>query len=93
MAKKTAAKRVKQSVPQIDLKGDDFIHAVPEDQNIEIIIHWKGQGYQPEFINPVKAFSKQDGKLKIINRNLPDTCYTFDIKEVKNAYLMLMEVK
>ena len=90
MAKKTVSKLGKQSVPQIDLKGDDFIHAVPEEHNMEIIIHWKGQGYKPEFINPVKAFSKQGGKLKIINRNLPDTCYTFDVKEVQRAFIVPM---
>lgn len=82
----------KSLVPTLNLKGDDFIHAVPDDHNMELIIHWKGQGYQPEFINPVKAFSKQDGKLKIINRNLPDTCYTFDIKEVSKVYLMPMDI-
>lgn len=82
----------KSVVPTINLKGGDFIHEVPTDLNMEIIIHWKGQGFQPEFINPVKAFSKQDGKLKIINRNLPDTCYTFDIKEVSKVYLMPMEI-
>lgn len=81
------------SVPTINLKGDDFIHAIPEDQHMEIIVHWKGQGYKPEFINPVLAFGKQDGKLKIINRNLPDSCYTFDIKEISKAYIMPMETK
>lgn len=79
-------------IPTLNLKGDDFIHAVPEDMNMELIIHWKGQGFQPEHINPVKAFSKQDGKLKIINRNLPDTCYTFNLKEIKRVYLLPMGI-
>lgn len=85
------AKKTKVDAPTLDLKVDDFIHVVPDDQRLEIIIHWKGQGYAPEFINPVKAFAKQDGKLKIINRNLPGTSYVFDIKEIKNAFIIPME--
>lgn len=82
----------KSAIPTINLKGDDFIHQVPDGSKFEIIVHWKGQGYEPESINPVKAFSLQDGKLKIINRNLPDTCYTFSVKEIKRAYLIPMEM-
>lgn len=80
----------KSLVPTLKLKGDDYIHAVPDEHNIELIIHWKGQGFTPEYINPVKAFAKQDGKLKIINRNLHDTCYTFDVKEIKCVYVIPM---
>lgn len=80
----------KSPVPTLKLTGDDYIHAVPDEHNIELIIHWKGQAFQPEHINPVKAFAKQDGKIKIINRNLPDTCYTFDIKEIKRVYVIPM---
>lgn len=78
-------------VPQLDLKRADFIHAVPENENIEIIVHWKLKNCQPEFINPVKAFSKQDGQLKVINRNLPDTCYTFDLKQVRRVFIIPAE--
>jgi hypothetical protein len=85
------SKKNKSPVPTLNLKGDDFIHSVPDEIRLELIIHWKGQGYQPEHINPVKAFAKQDGKLKIINRNLPDVCYTFDIKEIKNVFVMPMD--
>lgn len=84
------SKKNRSPVPTLNLKGDDFIHAVPDDMSMEVIIHWKGQGYQPEHINPVKAFAKQDGKFKVINRNLPDTCYTFNIKEIKNVYFLPM---
>lgn len=86
MSKKNAP-----AMPTINLKGDDFIHTVPEHLKLEVIIHWKGQGYQPEHINPVHAFSVQAGKFKVINRNLLDTCYTFDIKELKCVYLIPME--
>lgn len=85
-------KKVKHAIPSINLKGGDFIHAVPDDLKMEVIIHWKGKGYQPEYINPVKAFSVQEGKFKVINRNLPDTCYTFDIKELQRVYLLPMDV-
>lgn len=85
MAKKSAA-------PTLKLTGDDYIHHVPEDQNLELIIHWKGNGYQPEFINPILAFAKQDGKLKVINRNLPDTSYVFNLKEIKRVFIMPMGV-
>lgn len=88
------SKKNKSPVPTINLKGDDFIHAVPEDQNLEVIIHWKGQhkgqSYQPEYINPVHAFAVQDGKFKVINRNLLDTSYVFNIKEIKCVYLLPM---
>lgn len=80
----------KSAVPSLNLKGDDFMHTVPEGMNMELIIHWKGQGYQPEHINPVHAFAKQDGKIKIINRNLLDTAYVFNLKEVKCVYLLPM---
>lgn len=82
----------KQLLPTLNLKGDDFIHEVPAEMKMEVIIHWKGQNFQPEHINPVKAFAKQDGKFKVINRNLPDTCYTFDLKEIKRVFLMPMEI-
>lgn len=86
-------KHKKPQLPMLDLKLDDYMHSVSDDTNIELIIHWKGgPKYAPEHINPVKAFAKQDGKLKIINRNLPDTCYTFDIKEISKVFVMPMEV-
>jgi hypothetical protein len=87
LAKKNKAK---SQVPSINLKGDDFIHTVPSHLNLEVIIHWKGQGYQPEHINPVHAFCIQQGKFKVINRNLMDTSYVFDIKEIKAVYLLPM---
>lgn len=88
------SKKNKPVAPTINLKSEDFIHTVPEHLNLEVIIHWKGQqkgqSYQPEHINPVHAFSVQDGKFKVINRNLLDTCYTFNIKEIKCVYLLPM---
>lgn len=85
------SKKNKPVAPTINLKGDDFIHEVPAEMRMEVIIHWKGQGYQPEFINPVHAFAVQDGKFKVINRNLLDTTYTFNIKELKCVYLLPMD--
>lgn len=85
------SKKNKSVVPTINLKGDDFIHEVPAEMRMEVIIHWKGQGYTPEHINPVHAFSVQDGKFKVINRNLLDTSYTFTIKEIKCVYLLPMD--
>jgi hypothetical protein len=82
--------KAKSQVPSINLKGEDFIHTVPADMNLEVIIHWKGQGYQPEYINPVHAFCVQQGEFKVINRNLMDTAYVFDIKEIKAVYLLPM---
>lgn len=83
-----------KSLPQIDLKQEGA-HTVPDDQKIEIIVHWKahkGQQFQPEVINPVHAFAVVDGKLKIINRNLLDSSYVFNLDEVKAAFIMPMEV-
>lgn len=76
------SKKNQPSIPSINLKSDDFIHTVPEHLKLEVIIHWKGQGYEPESINPVHAFAIQNGKFKVINRNLMDTCYTFDNKVI-----------
>jgi len=86
------SKKNKLAAPTINLKGEDFIHTVPEHQKLEVIIHWKGRakGYKPEHINPVHAFAVQNGKFKVINRNLLDTCYTFDLKEVSKVYLVPM---
>lgn len=84
------SKKNKSAIPTINLKSDDFIHTVPEHLKLEVIIHWKGQGFTPEHINPVHAFAVQDGKFKVINRNLLDTCYTFNIKEIKCVYLLPM---
>lgn len=84
------------TTPQLDLKQDDFMHAVNEDQELEIIIHWRREGgkvFEPEIINPVKAFAKQDGQFKVINRNLPDYCYVYDLKQIKSVYIMPMEIK
>lgn len=91
---KISRKIVDKSLPQIDLKQEGA-HFVPEDQKIEIIVHWKaskGQQFEPEVINPVHAFAVKDGKLKIINRNLLDSSYVFNIDEVKAAFIMPMEV-
>lgn len=91
MSKKNAS-----PLPTINLKGDDFIHEVPTDMKMEIIVHFKGQvkgqGFEPEVINPVKAFAKQGGQFKVINRNLPDTCYTFNLKEIKRVFLLPLEI-
>jgi len=84
------------TTPQLDLKQDDFMHSVNEDQDLEIIIHWRREGgkvFEPEIINPVKAFAKQDGQFKVINRNLPDYCYVYDLKQIKAVYIMPMEIK
>lgn len=89
---KKALKIAKQSAPKVNLKGEDFIHKVPEEINLELIIHWKGKGFEPEVISPVYAFAKQDGKFKVINRNLLDTSYVFDLKEVLKVYIMPLEV-
>ena len=91
---KQAAKIAKQSMPQLDLKREDFIHTVDADKNFELIIHWrntKGMQFEPETIGPVHAFAIQDGKLKVINRNLMDTAYTFTIKEIKSVFIMPIE--
>jgi hypothetical protein len=85
------SKKNKLGAPTINLKGADFIHTVPEHLKLEVIIHWKGgPKFAPEHINPVHAFSIQDGKFKVINRNLLDTCYTFNIKEISKVYLLPM---
>lgn len=85
-------KSKKSAMPTIDLTLTDFVHEIPEEMKFEIIIHWKKYGHEPESINPVKAFGINDGKLKIINRNLPDTAYTFYVKDVKRAFLIPMEM-
>lgn len=84
------SKKNKSALPTVNLKGDDFIHQFPEEMKMEVIIHWKGNGYQPEHINPVHAFAKQDGKFKVINRNLLDTAYVYNLKEIKNVFLLPM---
>lgn len=88
------SKKNPTGAPTIRLHGEDFIHTVPEHMKLEVIIHWKGQrkgqSFQPEYINPVHAFAVQDGKFKVINRNLMDTSYVFNIKEIKCVYLMPM---
>jgi hypothetical protein len=92
---KQAAKIAKQSIPQLDLKREDFIHTVAEDSKIELIIHWrntKGQQFEPETLGPVHAFAIQEGKLKVINRALMDTAYTFNLKEIKRVFIMPIEV-
>lgn len=82
----------KNAIPTINLKGGNFYHEVPGETNLEIIIHWKGKGYTPEAINPVKSFAIRDGELHITNRNLPDHFYSFNLKEVKQAYILPMEM-
>lgn len=82
----------KAKPPQINLKQDDFVHVFPEDKKFEVIIHWKGKGFEPEVINPVHAVAKGDGKFMVINRNLMDTKYSFPMEDVLKVYLMPMEI-
>lgn len=89
------AKSKKQIVtPQLDLKREDFMHAVDENHKLEIIIHYKRKGgvvYEPEIINPVAAFAKKDGEFKVINRNAPDLVYTYQLKQIRAVFIVPME--
>lgn len=87
-----AARKVKGGAPQLDLKGDDFLHMVPEDKKIEIIVHFKGKNTEPEVLNPVHAFAKVGDKFKVINRTYQEVAYTFLIKEVKRVFIIPLEV-
>lgn len=87
-----AARKLKQSAPRIDLKRDDFLEMIPEDVKVEIIVHFKAKGEEPQVFNPVHAFAKQGDKFKIMNRTYQECAYTFYISEVKAAYIMPMEI-
>lgn len=78
----------------INLKGDDFMNEVPEALQLEVLVYWKGKGLESAFerINPVHSFGKVDGKIRVTNRNLLDTCYTFNVKEVKRVVIQPMFV-
>lgn len=85
-------KKVKDTIPSINLKGGDFIHVVPDEQKMEIIIHWKGKGGESEWINPIHSFEVAGDKLKITNRNLLNVAYVYNIKELKRAYLVPADI-
>lgn len=87
-----AARKVKSKAPQLNLKQDDFLHIVPDDKKIEVIVHFKGKGQQPEVMNPVHAFAKAGDKFKVINRTYQECAYTFYISEIKAVYIMPLEV-
>lgn len=75
---------------QINLKGVPFRQEVPDDLPLQIVVKWKGKGYNDEVINPVQSFALEDGELKVVNRNNPDNWYAFKVSQVKTATISLM---
>ena len=78
----------KSRLPELDLKQADFAHIVPDDQDICLTIVWKEKNTENEQIGPVKMFGITDGKLKIVNKALPDVAYTFYVKEVRRVIVL-----
>lgn len=80
--------RKKSKLPELDLKQADFGHQVPDDQEIYLTVIWKDKLAANEQIGPVKIFGIKDGKLKIVNRALPDVAYTFYVKELRKVIVL-----
>jgi len=74
-------------IPELRLKGDEYFHEVPAHLNLELIVEWKLGTAPKEVIGPVRAFSLEDGHLKVVNRNI-DLVYTHPVKQIHRAYLL-----
>lgn len=77
----------KAGIPQLDLRVSDYLHEVPENLKLEMVVEWKQRDTEIETIGPLKAFAIEDGELKVVNR-LVDIVYRFPIKQIKRAYML-----
>lgn len=87
MSKKQNAALAKAGIPVLNLKVPDYVHQVPDEQKLDMIVEWKLGNTETETIGPIKAFAIEDGELKVVNRNI-NTVWRFPIKEIKRAYML-----
>ena len=78
-----------ESIPQLNLKGEDYGHIVPEHINIDMFLEFKDRSKARDEISNVKAFEKKDGELLIVNRINDKIRYRYNLKELKKVFLVL----
>lgn len=75
------------SIPQLDIKGEDFSHSVPDQYSLELTIEWKNVNLPRDFVSNVCFFEKEGKELRIVNRN-SNSRYIYDLREVKRVYVL-----
>ena len=79
-------KRLKNMIPQINLKGDDFAKMVPAEHQLDLTLQLKLKGRKEAFDN-VHAFALKDGEFKIILRNSEEYVHVIPVKALKAVYI------
>lgn len=75
------------SIPQLDIKGKDFSHSVPDQYSLHLFIEWKNVNLKRDEVSNVCFFEKEGKELRIVNRN-SNSCYIYDLKEVKRVHVL-----
>lgn len=75
------------AVPQLDLKGDDFIHEIPDHIDMELYVEWRDKNAVRDSITNVRLIQKEGKELRIVNRN-SNSRYIYNLKEVRKVYII-----
>lgn len=77
------------TVPQLNLKGKDFSHIVPEDIDIDLFIEWRDGNLDREWLSKVLGFQKKDGQFMVISKNNRNYRYIYNLKEIRRVFVVL----
>lgn len=75
------------AVPQLNLKGDDFIHEIPDHIDMEAFIEWRDKNANRDSITDVRLIQKEGKELRIVNRN-SNSRYIYNLKDVRKVYII-----
>ena len=75
------------TIPQLQIKGQDFSHIVPEDYSLTLFIEFKKKGTMRDEISQVRAFQKEGKEFRVVNRHT-NYKYIYDLGEVKKVYVL-----
>lgn len=75
------------TIPQLNIKGQDFSHIVPEDYSLTLFIEFKKGGVPRDEIQGVRAFEKEGKEFRVVNKHT-NYKYIYNLKEVKKVYVL-----
>lgn len=81
-------KKIKDAVPQLDLKGEDFKHEVPEKYSLTLFIQWRDSKLEREELSRVCFFEKEGKEFRVVNKNNPTLRYCYNLDEVRKVFIL-----
>ena len=77
------------TIPQLNLKGEDYGHIVPEHITITLFIEFKKGGLVRDEVSNVAYFEKRGDNFTVINSHNKNYRYIYSLKELKKVFVIL----